>query len=130
MVAKPALVQRDRPASVASDPRDKQVALHANMEDHVSQRGEYCESGSSEESTIFKVNVLTSGEQKELQALMQSRLETSGTAYSKFVERTQPPVFSGNPDEFDAWRQRFIVYIELRSVALARGLQNVHDIPS
>ena len=41
----------------------------------------------------------------------------------------QPPFFNGNPDEFDAWRQRFIMYIELRSVALARGLQNVHDIP-
>ena len=84
------------------------------MEEQVFQRGEHCESDPSEESTIFKVNVLTSGEQKELQALMQNRLETSGTAYSKFVERMQPPYFNGNPEEFDAWRQRFIMFIELR----------------
>ena len=87
MVAKPATVQRDRPAVVASGHHIEQCALQASVEEQVFQRGEHCESDPSEDSTIFKVNVLTSGEQKELQALMQSRLETSGTAYSKFVER-------------------------------------------
>ena len=60
MVAKPATVQRDRPAVVASVHHSEQCALQASMEEQVFQRGEHCESDPSEDSTIFKVNVLTS----------------------------------------------------------------------
>ena len=98
------------------------------MKEQVCQRAEHCELVTSEEPTIFKVMVLSEREVQELQVVMQTKLEATGASYSKFIERMTPPNFNGNHEEFDAWRQRFIMFIELRSAALARGLQNVHDI--
>ena len=130
MVAKHGSVQRDRTKAPASVQRNQQQGvLQDSLEEQICQRAEHCELVTSEEPTIFKVMVLTDREVKELQVMMQTKLEAAGASYSKFIERMTPPIFNGNYDEFDAWRQRFIMFIELRSVALARGLQNVHDIP-
>ena len=40
----------------------------------------------------------------------------------------QPGAAKRSHEELDAWRQRFAMPIELRSVSLALGLQDVHNI--
>ena len=98
MVAKHGSVQRDRTKAPASVQRNQQQgALQDSLEEQVCQRAEHCELVTSEEPTVFKVMVLTDREVKELQAMMQTKLEAAGASYSKFIERTTPPIFQREP---------------------------------
>ena len=78
----------------------------------------------------FKIMVLSAEELGELRASMEVKLETVGSGHSRFLDRMEPPRFSGRQEDFEIRRQRFIMFIELRSASLARGLQDVHNIPA
>eukprot|EP00969_Alexandrium_andersonii_P213010 9406697-Alexandrium_andersonii.AAC.1 len=73
---------------------------------------------------VFRINVLQPEQRQDLGARL-LYVQQHEPLNSKYLDRMDPPPFSGKTKDFEEWSARFIWFMQIKSPRVANALENV-----